>query len=72
MGKNGSVRSCRKVELALGGATDSGELGEAGRVLGEDGKGSTEAKIEGAEGSPELGEGKKIKRPLRGNIEERG
>jgi len=28
--------------------------------------------MEGAEGSPELGEGKKIKRPLRGSIEERG
>ena len=72
MGKTGAGRSWRTVERALGGATDSGELGEAGSVLGEEGKGSTEAKIEGAEGSPELGEGKKIKLPLRGNIEERG
>ena len=46
MGKNGSVRSCRKVELALGGAIESRELCEAGEALGWIGKGAIEAKLE--------------------------
>ena len=46
LGKNGSVRSCRKVELALGGAIESRELCEAGEALGWIGKGAIEANLE--------------------------
>jgi len=41
-------------------------------VLGWIGKGATEVDFDGAEGSSELGEKKKTRRPLRGNTEENG
>jgi hypothetical protein len=60
------VESSGELALALGGAIESRELGEAGGVLGGNGKESTEANFEGAEGSPELGEKKKDKTAAQG------